>query len=86
VLRIDTTTNTTDDTVTTGTTFDTGGNWRIDGLEENHLLNTLRLANEPWDGTGANVVIIDSGTGACHETPFWGQCEFTGGANPSFNQ
>ena len=83
----DGTTGTTGDTTsTTGTTGDTGGNWRIDGLEENHLLNTLGLEDEPWDGTGVNVAVIDSGVGAFHETPFYGQWDFIDGSNPSFNQ
>ena len=71
---------------TTNTAGDTGGNWQIDGLAENHLLNTLGLAEEPWDGTDVNVAIIDSGVQAFHDMPIWSEWTFLDGANPAFNR
>ena len=58
----------------------------MENLASNHLLNTLGVDGTPWDGVGVNVAVIDSGIGAFRETPFRGQFDFLGGANPSFNR
>ena len=68
-------------TVTLGTD---DGTWKTESLAENHLLNTLGLAEEPWTGAGVNVAVIDSGTYMAGE--FCGQWDFRNGASPSFRQ
>jgi serine protease AprX len=74
-----TNTTTTTDTATTDTTTTTP-------LDENHLLNTLGLDDEPWAGAGINVAVIDSGIGfedvpnqTAHLQKSW---DFTDGREP----
>ena len=60
------------------------GNWKTESLDENHLLNTLGLAEESWDGKGVTVAVVDSGT--VEGKPFCGQWDFREGADPAFNR
>ena len=58
------------------------GSWQTDTLVANHLLNTLGLDDEPWDGKGVNVAIIDSGIDAFYELSIHGTYSFLNGAYP----
>ena len=63
-----------------------GGSWQTERLIANHLLNTLGVDDEPWDGKGVNVAIIDSGGDAFYEVPLHGTYSFLNGAYPKDNQ
>lgn len=80
----DKTTTTTSDS--TATSDSGGGSWQTDTLVANHLLNTLGLDDEPWDGKGVNVAIIDSGIDAFYELSIHGTYSFLNGAYPNDNQ
>ena len=53
---------------------------------QSHLRNTLGLDDEPWEGSGINVAIIDSGVGFVPGVPLVGLWDFRDGRNPRFNR
>ena len=69
----------------TGITTDTDGtsSWQTENLAQNHVINTLGIDSESWDGNGVRIAVVDSGVAAREEV--WGQWDFRNGQDPAFN-
>ncbi|MBQ02230.1 MAG: hypothetical protein CL477_16300 [Acidobacteria bacterium] len=80
--RPNATSDTSDTSNTSSSSTSTGGSWQTENLIANHLLNTLGLDDEPWDGQEVHVAIIDSGVAAFFELSLFGTWSFLNGAYP----